>query len=82
VRTCAIDPHVTAPDFVRLIECTPEVVADADVIVVLTDHDDVDWELVRAHSERVLDTCNRLADLGVDRLCARAESASSRGDPR
>jgi UDP-N-acetyl-D-mannosaminuronic acid dehydrogenase/UDP-N-acetyl-D-glucosamine dehydrogenase len=67
----AVDPMVTAPDvpeFVQLVECTPEVVAESDVVVVLTDHDDVDWELIERHAERVLDTRNRLKAPAVDRL--------------
>jgi UDP-N-acetyl-D-mannosaminuronic acid dehydrogenase/UDP-N-acetyl-D-glucosamine dehydrogenase len=53
---------------VELVECTPEVVAASDVVVVLTDHDDIDWELLERHADRVLDTRNRLATAGVDRL--------------
>jgi UDP-N-acetyl-D-glucosamine dehydrogenase len=67
----AIDPKVMAadvPDGVELVECTPEVLDAADVVVVLTDHDDVDWELVERHADRVLDTRNRLTSAGVDRL--------------
>jgi UDP-N-acetyl-D-glucosamine dehydrogenase len=67
----AIDPKVTAadvPELVQLVECTPEVLAGADVVVVLTDHDDIDWELVERHADRVLDTRNRLTAAGVDRL--------------
>jgi UDP-N-acetyl-D-glucosamine dehydrogenase len=67
----AIDPMVTAadvPDLVQLVECTPEALAEADVVVVLTDHDDVDWALVERHAARVLDTRNRLTAAHVDRL--------------
>jgi UDP-N-acetyl-D-glucosamine dehydrogenase len=67
----AVDPKVTSsdvPELVQLVECTPEVLAEADVVVVLTDHDDVDWELVEQHADRVLDTRNRLTAPGVDRL--------------
>jgi UDP-N-acetyl-D-glucosamine dehydrogenase len=67
----AIDPMVApadVPDEVRLVGCTPETLADADVIVILTDHDDIDWELVERHSARVLDTRARLSAPGVDRL--------------
>ena len=67
----AIDPKVTAADVpagVELVECTPEVLAASDVVVVLTDHDDVDWELVERHADRVLDTRNRIRAAGVDLL--------------
>ena len=56
------------PEFVQLVECTPEVVAESDVVVVLTDHDDIDWELIERHADRVLDTRNRLQAPAVDRL--------------
>jgi UDP-N-acetyl-D-mannosaminuronic acid dehydrogenase/UDP-N-acetyl-D-glucosamine dehydrogenase len=67
----AIDPKVTAADVpagVELVECTPEVLAASDVVVILTDHDDVDWELVERHADRVLDTRNRIRAAGVDLL--------------
>jgi UDP-N-acetyl-D-glucosamine dehydrogenase len=67
----AIDPKVLAadvPDGVELVECTPEVLAASDVVVVLTDHDDIDWELLERHADRVLDTRNRIRAAGVDRL--------------
>jgi UDP-N-acetyl-D-mannosaminuronic acid dehydrogenase/UDP-N-acetyl-D-glucosamine dehydrogenase len=67
----AIDPKVTAADVpagVELVECTPEVLDASDVVVILTDHDDVDWELVERHADRVLDTRNRIRAAGVDLL--------------
>jgi UDP-N-acetyl-D-glucosamine dehydrogenase len=67
----AIDPNVVpadVPEAVRMVECTPEVLAETDVVVVLTDHDDIDWELIERHADRVLDTRNRLTAAGVDRL--------------
>jgi UDP-N-acetyl-D-glucosamine dehydrogenase len=67
----AIDPMVPAadvPDVVQLVECTPQELAEADVVVVLTDHDDLDWELIEHHADRVLDTRNRLTTPTVDRL--------------
>jgi len=67
----AIDPKVSpvdVPEGVQLVECTPEVLADADIVVILTDHDDIDWDLVARHSDRVLDTRNKLSGSGVDRL--------------
>ena len=67
----AVDPLVApheVPADVRLVECTPEVVEEADVVVVLTDHDAIDWELFGRHAGKVLDTRNRLTAPGVDRL--------------
>ena len=56
------------PDVVQLVECDPEVVEAADLVVVLTDHDAIDWELLGRYGDKVLDTRNRLAVPGVDRL--------------
>ena len=56
------------PAEVRLVDCTPETLAETDLVVVLTDHDDVDWELLEQHADRVLDTRNRLTNPSVDRL--------------
>ena len=60
----AVDPHVL--DCPRGLERVPMVVLDvdeleaADLVVVLTDHDQFDFELVRAHASSVFDTRNRL----------------------
>ena len=62
-RVRAADPHVVlghAGEGVVRVECTPEEVAAADLVVVLTDHDAFDYELV-ATARHVLDTRHRLA---------------------
>jgi UDP-N-acetyl-D-mannosaminuronic acid dehydrogenase/UDP-N-acetyl-D-glucosamine dehydrogenase len=67
----AVDPHLAPPEVpagVELVGCTPGEVEAADLVVVLTDHDDVDWRLLERHAEKVLDTRNRLTAPGVDRL--------------
>jgi UDP-N-acetyl-D-mannosaminuronic acid dehydrogenase/UDP-N-acetyl-D-glucosamine dehydrogenase len=67
----AVDPLIApaeVPPGVQLVECTPATVGEADVVVVLADHDDVDWELLESHAERVVDTRNRLGSPAVDRL--------------
>jgi UDP-N-acetyl-D-glucosamine dehydrogenase len=67
----AIDPRIApgeVPPAVQLVDCTPETVTEADVVVVLADHDEVDWELLESHAERVIDTRNRLRSPAVDRL--------------
>jgi UDP-N-acetyl-D-glucosamine dehydrogenase len=56
------------PADVTLVECTDDVVAAADMVVVLTDHDAIDWPLLDRHAADVLDTRNRLTAPGVDRL--------------
>lgn len=40
----------------------------ADVVVLVTDHDDVDYELVHAHAGYVFDTRHRLAGASVEHL--------------
>jgi UDP-N-acetyl-D-glucosamine dehydrogenase len=63
----AVDPHVDPADDLPLpasvsvrTELTREHLEQADVAVIVTDHDDVDYELVLSASHRVLDTRNRL----------------------
>jgi UDP-N-acetyl-D-glucosamine dehydrogenase len=66
-----VDPLVASADVpagVQLVECVPEVVEAADIVIVLTDHDAIDWDLLSRYGEKVLDTRNRLAAPGVDRL--------------
>ncbi|MBV9313924.1 MAG: nucleotide sugar dehydrogenase [Pseudonocardia sp.] len=62
-----IDPHYV-PAGVELVECSDAEVASADLVVVLTDHDQVDWTLLERYAERVLDTRNRLRSPAADRL--------------
>jgi UDP-N-acetyl-D-mannosaminuronic acid dehydrogenase/UDP-N-acetyl-D-glucosamine dehydrogenase len=62
-----IDPeHV--PSFVELVPCDQAHVADADLVIVLAAHDDIDWELLEHYADRVLDTCNRLSSPTTSRL--------------
>lgn len=70
-RILAVDPlvdPVPLPDWIDLVEGTPEEVATADLVIVLTDHDALPWELLERHAEKVLDTRNRVRAAGVDRL--------------
>ena len=67
----AVDPLISpveVPPGVRLVEGTAEAVAAADIVVVLTDHDEIDWPLLEQNADRVLDTRNRLTSPAVDRL--------------
>lgn len=60
-----VDDHITGSDLGALDSCvqrvalTPEELAGADAVVVLTDHDDVDYEMVVTHARYVLDTRHR-----------------------
>ncbi|MFN2506378.1 MAG: nucleotide sugar dehydrogenase [Acidimicrobiales bacterium] len=58
----AADPHVVqehAEGVVR-VTCTPEELAAADVVVLLTDHDEFDFQAVAQHARLVIDTRRRL----------------------
>jgi UDP-N-acetyl-D-glucosamine dehydrogenase len=67
----AADPHVDdflLPVGIELVEPTGEELARADAVVVLTDHDRVDYHLVQRSSEFVFDTRNRCRGPNVERL--------------
>ena len=51
-----------------LVELTADELAAADAVVLVTDHDAFDYDLVRAHARYVLDTRNRLDGPTVERL--------------
>lgn len=46
---------------------TAEILAKQDVVMVVTDHDDVDYGLVAAHARLVIDTRNAMEKAGVAR---------------
>ena len=64
-----VDPHLPG-DAVPypLVELTAEELSSADAVVLVTDHDAFDYDLVRRHSSYVLDTRNRLSGPTVERL--------------
>ena len=71
----AVDPHVVAelldlPGIgVKLVELTADEVDSADVVVLVTDHADLDYDLIREHADYVFDTRHRLpASAGVEHL--------------
>ncbi|MDQ3208336.1 MAG: nucleotide sugar dehydrogenase, partial [Gemmatimonadota bacterium] len=63
-RVSYFDPHV--PRFredgqeFRSVELTPEVVAAADCVMVVTDHSAVDYRMIKRHARLVVDTRNAL----------------------
>ena len=66
------DPHVLVAEPVRKhdlglssIELTADVVAAFDAVVIVTDHDDVDYQLIAEQARIVVDTRNTMADLTV-----------------
>jgi UDP-N-acetyl-D-mannosaminuronic acid dehydrogenase/UDP-N-acetyl-D-glucosamine dehydrogenase len=67
----AVDPLVDAgqvPAQVTLVECTDALLSAADLVVVLTDHNAIDWSMVRRHGDHVLDARNRLGVAAGERL--------------
>src|SRR5215469_6114536 len=68
----AADPHVvegSAVDgTVPRVEPTPEELAAADVVVLLTDHDAFDVDDIRTHARYVFDCRHRLAGANVESL--------------
>jgi UDP-N-acetyl-D-glucosamine dehydrogenase len=69
-----VDDHVTEADVARLeghlerAELTETELAGADAVVLLTDHDDVDYDMVSTHAHYVLDTRHRCVGEAVEHL--------------
>ena len=64
-----VDPHVPpGGTSLHQVELTVDEVRHADAVVVVTDHDDFDYELVREQARYVLDTRNRISGPHVELL--------------
>lgn len=70
-EVCYHDPHV--PHFPTMrrhrieLDSEPfsaELLSTSDCVVVVTDHDQIDWESVAEHAPLIVDTRNRLSSLG------------------
>jgi UDP-N-acetyl-D-glucosamine dehydrogenase len=67
----AADPHVfeaSVDKRIKLVNLTVTEVQAADAVVLLTDHDTFDLELVAEHAAYVLDTRNRISGPTVEKL--------------
>ena len=67
----AVEPYLEETRAIRgisLVDLTREEVAEADAVVLLTDHDRLDLDLVVAEASYVLDTRFRLSGPNVERL--------------
>ncbi len=63
------DPHLAAGSLpYPLVEADADELVAADAVVLITDHDAFDYDLIRAHARYVLDTRNRLDGPTVERL--------------
>ena len=69
------DPHV--PSFppmrehyfdMQSVSLTAESLAAYDLVLLATDHDDFDYELIRQHAELIVDTRGRYAMQPADRI--------------
>jgi UDP-N-acetyl-D-glucosamine dehydrogenase len=70
-RVRAVEPHADlrhVPAGVTLVELTEQEVRDADAVVVVTDHDTVDYDLLTRCARYVFDARNRCAGRNVERL--------------
>jgi UDP-N-acetyl-D-mannosaminuronic acid dehydrogenase/UDP-N-acetyl-D-glucosamine dehydrogenase len=59
----AVDPFLDDSDFpacVTRVDLSAEELERADLVVIVTDHDDLDWDMVARRSNRVFDTRHRL----------------------
>ena len=73
------DPHVPATHKMRRhdlnmasVPLTPEALAAADAVVVVTDHDAIDWALVAAHASLIVDTRHAIAAVPATTTLVRA----------
>lgn len=67
----AIDPLISAdeiPGYIRMVPGESGQLVGADLVIVLADHDAIDWELFEPHADRILDIRNRLRSPSVMRL--------------
>ncbi len=46
----------------KSVECSPENIKSFDVVLVATDHDNVDWQLLADHAKMIVDTRNVLKE--------------------
>ncbi len=64
-----VDPHLPDDSVAyHLVDLTADEVAAADAVVIVTDHDAFDYDMVAEQASYVLDTRNRIAGPNVERL--------------
>ena len=69
-RVRAVDEHVSTDHLARKlrVRLTPDLLRSADAVVVLTDHDDIDYGLVECEARWILDCRDRLSGAKIERL--------------
>jgi UDP-N-acetyl-D-glucosamine dehydrogenase len=64
-----VDPYVPSGSIsLHMVELSTDEVQQADAVIVVTDHDDFDYDMVREHAAYVLDTRNRISGPRVELL--------------
>jgi len=64
-----VDPHLATGNVdLRLVDLTEDEVRQADAVLIVTDHDAFDYEMIRDHARYVLDTRNRIRGPRVESL--------------
>ena len=67
----AVDPFISpahVPGFIEVVPLTRQELDAADLIVITTDHSDLDWDLVAEYDGRIFDTRHRLLGRGIEHL--------------
>ncbi len=67
----AVEPYVDADWLelpIALVELTAREVEAADAVVILTDHSNLDYDLITSHARYVLDTRHRISGRSVEHL--------------
>jgi UDP-N-acetyl-D-glucosamine dehydrogenase len=54
---------------------TPETISAYDCILIITDHDDVDYEMIGTHASLIVDTRNAMNRVPAERIKARCVKA-------
>ena len=60
-NVCYHDPYVKTVKLLKNTELTKENIEKQDVIVITTDHTNVDYDLMAKHAKLIVDTRNRMA---------------------
>jgi UDP-N-acetyl-D-glucosamine dehydrogenase len=63
-----VEKFTAGGETVSLVELTADEVAAADAVLIVTDHRDVDYDVVVEHAQLVLDTRNVLKGIHNDRV--------------
>jgi UDP-N-acetyl-D-mannosaminuronate dehydrogenase len=62
------DPHLADLEGAAVVELSESELTAADAVIIVTDHDAFDYDLIGTHGAYILDTRNRLHGPNVERL--------------